>query len=173
MWYRNVEDGSPEMESLFTDINGKTHRNTVPTGLVRPELWERAMVISIADMPAPVAELVSKTTSIFITKVNDSLCKASRYCDGHVVLVGDSLAAFRPHTGLAAEQAARHCLLNSSVWKGELSAEVADREMISYANRMLLGSRVVGLLGQGSAFTFCKSICSYVWFLIRSKLGLS
>ena len=39
VWYSVVPDGSPEMASIFTDVNGKLHLNTVPQGLVNPKLW--------------------------------------------------------------------------------------------------------------------------------------
>lgn len=63
--YYNVADGSPEMDEIFTDINGYHHRNTVPRGLVQPSVWGRTRASVLPQMAAAFAELLEKNTSAF------------------------------------------------------------------------------------------------------------
>jgi len=171
VWYYNVAEGSEEMASLFTGTDGKVHQNTVPSGLVRLEAWKRQQAAFISQMTPPMAELISKTGSPFVTKVNEVLCSQGSYYDGHLVLVGDALATIRPHTALATDQAARHSLSLGKVWRGEMTLDTWNREATVYGKRMVLLGRVVGLLGQGTFLIVLKSLLVYIWFLVKSRLG--
>lgn len=159
------------MASLFTDTDGKVHQNTIPTGLVQLEAWKHQQAAFISQMSGPVAELISKTSSPFVTKVNEVLCDQASYYDGHLVLVGDALATIRPHTALATDQAAMHSVSLAKVWRGEMTLETWGREVTVYGKRMVLQGRVVGLLGQGTSLMFLKSLLVYIWFLVKGKLG--
>ncbi|KAI2468530.1 FAD binding domain protein [Annulohypoxylon bovei var. microspora] len=168
--YYNAGQGSPELTDILTDLSGREHHNTVPQGLVRPEVWERARSVMIPQMAAPFAELLSKTAEPFVTKVNDSLCPTATFYDDHVILVGDALATLRPHIAHATEQAAYHCLSLAKVWTNEKTCQAWDREACLYARRMWLVSILVGNFGQGSTIAFLKSLFSYLVFMVRFKL---
>lgn len=122
-------------------------------------------------MAAPFAALLSATRQPFVTKVNDVLCEKAVFHDGKVVLVGDALAAFRPHLAVATEQAARHCLGLARVWEGEMTMEQWSREATGYGKRMWLASRVLGIFGLGSWGQLLKTLWVYVVFLVKLKLG--
>ncbi|KUI74289.1 2,6-dihydroxypyridine 3-monooxygenase [Cytospora mali] len=97
----NVAEGSADEAGIFTDANGHRYQRTVPQGFVDPHTWEGIRGPLVAHMAAPFAELVSATTSPFVTKVSDVLGSQASFCDGHVVLVGDALATYRSHAGKA------------------------------------------------------------------------
>lgn len=61
-------------------------------------------------MALPLADLVSAATETFVNKVSHILGTQASFYDGHVVLVGDAVATFRPCAGKATDQAASHCL---------------------------------------------------------------
>ena len=171
MWYSNVACPSPALTALLTDTAGRTHGTTVPTGLVRPEVWQQQLAGTVPSMAAPFAALLSATQQPFVTKVNDALCEKAAFCDGRVVLVGDALGAFRPHLAVATEQAARHCLALGRVWEGERTVEQWAGEVVEYAKRMWLASRVAGVLGQGGWRELGKALWVYVVFLVKVRLG--
>ncbi|KAI1372152.1 tannase and feruloyl esterase-domain-containing protein [Hypoxylon crocopeplum] len=116
IWYTNLADSSAEMNDVLTDVKGAYHRNTVPRGLLRPEVWER--VRATAQVTAPFAEVLAKVKSTFMTKINDAFSAASSFYDGRVVVVCDAFASFRPHAA-AAEQAAFHSHSLELVYRGE------------------------------------------------------
>lgn len=173
MWYYNLPAGSPALDEVLTDANGVVHGNTVPAGLVRPEVWRRHLAGALPRMARPFADLLAATRDPFVTKVNDALCEAARpvFRDGRVVLVGDALAAFRPHLAIATEQAARHCLALGRVWEGGLPLDRWGREARAHGKSMWLASRVLGAFGLGRWWELLMVACVYVAFLVRLKLG--
>ncbi|RWA04932.1 hypothetical protein EKO27_g10173 [Xylaria grammica] len=86
LWYYNVDEGSPEMTEIFTDIQGQHHKNTVPAGLIRPEVWEKHRDQMLPQMAAPFANLIRTAKSPFVTKVNDVLCTDSSFFKDRVIL---------------------------------------------------------------------------------------
>lgn len=167
VWYCAVADGSPEMAAVFTDVHGKQHANMVPQGLVAPAVWTRQVARFAGEMTAPLDEAVSKTARPFVTKVREAESGASSFLDGRVMLVGDALATFRSHLGMATEQAARHCLQMDRVWRGEMTAQERYREATLYAKRFLLLNRIVGLVGMGWAWAVLRTAVAYVWLCAR------
>lgn len=156
--YQNLTEGTVDEAAIFTDISGRRCQRTVPQGCVNPQLWARLRTDLVACMAAPFAELVSATTTPFVTKVSDILgCQAS-FFNGHVVLVGDALATYRPHASKATDQAASHCLELAKVWHGNKSMARWDLEACMSANKIYLLSRLMGEFGRGSWFSFLQSI---------------
>ncbi|KAF3484357.1 FAD binding domain containing protein [Arthroderma uncinatum] len=173
VWYYVVPDGSQEMDSIFTDIHGKIHPNTVPQGLVNPDVWAAQVARYLPEMTAPLAEVVSNTPNPFVTKVGEAQCFTPSFYDGRVVLVGDAFTGFRSHLGMASEQAARHVVQMDKVWRGEMTMEERDREAILYAKRFILLNRMVGWTGLGWLFAVLTAAASYAWLTIEQKLGIA
>ncbi|KAM5466586.1 hypothetical protein McanCB56680_007263 [Microsporum canis] len=172
VWYYVVPDGSPEMDTIFTDIHGKVHPNTVPQGLVNPGVWASQVARYLPQMTAPLAEVISKTPNPFVTKVGEAQCFSPSFYDGRVVLVGDAFTGFRSHLGMASEQAARHAVQMDKVWRGEMTMEQRDREAILYAKRFILLNRMVGWTGLGWVFALLTAVASYVWLAVEQSLGI-
>jgi hypothetical protein len=82
--YYNVKDGSPEIKSIFTDFNGQCHRNAVPRGLVRRDVWEPVLKEVSAKLAPPFAEFVAKVQNPFVTKTIDALGTTSSFHGGRV-----------------------------------------------------------------------------------------
>jgi 2-polyprenyl-6-methoxyphenol hydroxylase-like FAD-dependent oxidoreductase len=172
VWYYNLPAGSADLTEVLTDSRGKTHGNTVPSGLARPEIFQKHLATTVDAMAGPFAALLSHPGQTpFVTKVNDALTETAVFWDGKVVLVGDALAAFRPHFAVATEQAARHCLGLAKVWEGEQTVQQWARDVTGYGKRMWLLSRVLGAFGLRGWGEFVKVLCVYVAFLVRLKLG--
>ena len=107
VWYDNYDDPS----DILTDCDGRKHRWTVPRGKLHPQVWQNLQEQAHRHLPPQFAELVCITPSPFVQAISDVLAPQATYCDGRVVLVGDALAGFRPHTAGATSQAAFHGLL--------------------------------------------------------------
>ncbi|KAK0672353.1 hypothetical protein QBC41DRAFT_217333 [Cercophora samala] len=174
VWYCNLPD-IPEnnLTELLTDSNGHTHTNTVPSGLVRSEVWQAHLAHMLPLIPGPFAELFAKTDRPFVTMVNDALCSKATFLDGRVLLVGDALATFRPHFALATEQAARHCLGLGKVWRGEMALQQWEKEAVDHATEVWLRSRVMGVGLLRGWVEFLLLAWKYVVFLFaRFKTGV-
>lgn len=159
------------MTSIFTDVNGRVHSNTIPQGLVDPKLWKDQIMQYKDQMTGPIAEIVSATPRVFVTKVSDSQCSQSAFFDGRLVLVGDAYTAFRSHMGMATEQAARHCWQMDRVWRGEIAQEQRDAEARFYAKKFVLMNRLIGLGGMERIAAVMQVLLSFAWLLVCQRLG--
>jgi hypothetical protein len=84
-------------------------------------------------------------------------------------LVGDALAALRPHLAASTEQAAGHCLDLGKVWHGEMTMEQWEKKSLSQAKRLWLACRLSGIFGVGGWWEFLKTLATYLVFMIRTK----
>jgi 2-polyprenyl-6-methoxyphenol hydroxylase-like FAD-dependent oxidoreductase len=106
VWYVNYEEDSPEHVNLMTDAEGKRHHITLPAGGVREELWKKQKTYAKEILPPQFAELVEKTEVPFIQAITDVIAPSAVLDGGRVLLIGDALAGFRPHTAMSTSQAA-------------------------------------------------------------------
>jgi 2-polyprenyl-6-methoxyphenol hydroxylase-like FAD-dependent oxidoreductase len=173
VWYYNIPSPSASLDEILTDSSGVLHRNSVRQGHVSEAAWKKQKAISLPSMSPEFAELVDSVSEPLVTKISDGLRESPVHCDGHVVLVGDALATFRPHLALATDHAARNVLNLRKVREGSMTWAQYDRDALRYARRILSISRVVGLLGQGTKWELVKSIFSHTKLLIRQALGFA
>ncbi|KAF3039322.1 hypothetical protein E8E12_002497 [Didymella heteroderae] len=107
VWYVNYEEESPEHVELMTDKDGKRHHITLPPGGITERVWERQKKFASDVLPPQFAELVNKTKVPFIQAITDVVSPAALLSkDNRVLLIGDALAGFRPHTAASTNQAA-------------------------------------------------------------------
>lgn len=78
---------------------------------MRREAWERQRALADEMLPPQFAELVHKTAKPFAQAVTDVISPGCEFMDGKVVLLGDALAGFRPHTVASTSQAAFDAML--------------------------------------------------------------
>lgn len=160
------------MTAIFTDIHGKLHPNTVPQGLVNPDIWSQQIANYLPQMISPLAEVVTKTPRVFVTKVGEAQTGTTTFYNGHLVLVGDAFTGFRSHLGMASEQAARHCLQMDKVWKGEMMQAEREEEATFYADRYILLNRLIGFTGLGLIFALLQTMVLYLWLVAKHRVGL-
>jgi 2-polyprenyl-6-methoxyphenol hydroxylase-like FAD-dependent oxidoreductase len=149
VWYCNYEDGSSELEELMTDIDGKRHAITLPVGSMNPEVWSKQKAYASQVLPPQYAEVVNKTHQPFIQAITDVRSPQNSFLDDRVLLVGDALAGFRPHTAASTGQAAFDALRMGDWFGGEINEE-------TYHEKVLEFSKVVQeqgvMLGERSQF---------------------
>ena len=133
VWYVNYPDGSPEYLELMTDRHGGRHRVTMPVGLIQEQLWTKQKEFALQTLPEPFAELVGFTEMPFIQSITDVIASKISAFGGKMILVGDAVAGFRPHTAASTNQAAYHASLVHRVMTGELEFERAEAMMKRYA----------------------------------------
>lgn len=98
VYYKNFPADSPEFRELMTDADGKVHRITLPPGKLRPEVWEKERRFAKANLAPQFAELICKTKYPFAQAITDVISPRNSFMNGKVILTGDALAGFRPHT---------------------------------------------------------------------------
>ena len=116
----------------MTDTNGKTHpwTNQHPP----KELIAKQKTYAKKILPPQFAELVDLTDKPFIQAITDVSSPRSVFYDGRLILVGDALAGFRPHTAASTSQAAFHALtLNKYLQSDEIDWNEYERTVLEYA----------------------------------------
>ena len=146
VWYSNYEHGSAELEELMTDIHEKRHAITLPVGSMNPEVWSKQKVYASQVLPPQYAEAVNKTQQPFIQAITDVISPQNSFLGGKVLLVGDALAGFRPHTAASTGQAAFDALRMGELFGGEIDRRTYDEKVLGFAKMMqekgvMLGER--------------------------------
>ena len=71
VWYDKCPAGSEDFNQNLTDTEGHTHRNTLPMGKMKPEIWQKQKDYASQVMTPCFLELVNKTTLPFVSTVRD------------------------------------------------------------------------------------------------------
>lgn len=148
VWYRNAVSEN-EKARFLTDKEGVVHHSTLPVGSVHPDVWDETKKIAREVLPPQFAELVDKTEMPFCQAVTDVLSPGCVFIDGRVVLVGDAVAGFRPHTAASTSQAAFHAMGFAEVVKGEMDLEEWKEEVMEFARET---QRSGVMMGERSQF---------------------
>ncbi|KAI2614834.1 hypothetical protein GGR54DRAFT_319997 [Hypoxylon sp. NC1633] len=172
LWYTNEDDGS--MKDIMVDaVDGHHHRFTVPAGHVRSEVWSaRVEEAKRLGLPAPWFEVVSKIDQPFIQVISEFCSPQAVFEDGKVLLVGDALSLFCPHTGLSGAQAAFHSMRVADYISGQLSMIDLEREVLGYSYIYWLQSVYWGQFNQGSTLSALTSGVRYWATYVLDKLNL-
>ena len=172
VWYFNCPKDTPGFHEIMTDVDGCTHRNTLPAGKMKLETWQKHKIHASQILNPPFLELVNKTAEPFISTVNDCASTKASFFDGKLLLVGEALTLLRPHTGMSFDHAAVNCLLLQRVLKGEMSMVQWEKEVLRYAEKTRLLSACVGSYYQFGLLSsaFLISITRYLFALLRQVL---
>ncbi|KAI1855612.1 hypothetical protein JX266_000477 [Neoarthrinium moseri] len=133
VYYTNFPEGSPELEEIMTDKHGKRRLITMPPGMTDPNAWEKQRQVARERLPQPFAEIVCGTKTPFVQAVTDVISPTNEYLNGKVVLIGDSLAGFRPHTVASTSQAAFDAMIFADYIEGKVSKEKWKKETMGFA----------------------------------------
>lgn len=144
VWYCNYAEGSSELEELMTDINGRRHAVTLPVDGMQPHVWEKQKVYAKRVLPPQFSEAVEKTAHPFIQAVTDVISPQNSFFGGKVLLVGDALAGFRPHTAASTGQAAHDGLEMGRFLRGKISRDEYNTSVMEFAKRQQKSGVVMG-----------------------------
>ncbi|MDB5910999.1 MAG: hypothetical protein JWP34_5116, partial [Massilia sp.] len=133
VYYTNFPEGSAELDEILTDRHGRRHQITVPPGLTDPEAWKRQQDVARERLPPQFAEMVRKAKKPFVQAVTDVISPANEFLRGKVVLIGDALAGFRPHTVASTSQAAFDAMIYADYVAGKVGREEWKRQTMGYA----------------------------------------
>ncbi len=120
VWYCNYPQGSTEYKELMTDSDGKIHHITLPIGKLRNEILNGQRQYAKSALPPQFAEIVCETKQPFIQAITDVVSPKNSFFDGKLLLIGDAVAGFRPHTAASTSQAAFDAQKLHELMNGEI-----------------------------------------------------
>ncbi|KAF2260804.1 FAD/NAD(P)-binding domain-containing protein [Lojkania enalia] len=130
---RSLDEPSAELVELMTDVDGVRHRTTMPPGKTHPQAWEKQCQIARQRLPPQFAEIICKTGKPFIQTITDIISPINTFLNGKVVLLGDALAGFRPHTVASTSQAAFDVMLLADMMSGAIDRAEWKTQTMAYA----------------------------------------
>ncbi|KAI1326781.1 hypothetical protein F5Y16DRAFT_374019 [Xylariaceae sp. FL0255] len=133
LWYTNE---TPEaLDEIMVDSEtGVRHHNIIPAGHVRPDIWEKRLEEAHrVPLTAPFLEIITKIKRPFIQRITDFRSPRAAFEDGKVLLVGDALALYRPHTAFSGTQAAFDALRVSDYVAGKITLREWEENVLRYA----------------------------------------
>ncbi|CAD6575723.1 MAG: hypothetical protein ASARMPREDX12_007457 [Alectoria sarmentosa] len=136
VWYCNYPQDSTEFKQLLTDSNGKTHHVTLPIGTIRKETVEQQRQYAKEVLPPQFAEIVCDTKQPFIQAITDVVSPGNSFFDGKLLLIGDAVAGFRPHTAASTSQAALDAQKLYELMNGEIGLGQWEEETMEFAKDM-------------------------------------
>lgn len=135
VWYRNAESEA-EKARFLTDDDGKVHNVTIPVGKINGEVFKEAKRVAKEKLPPQFAELVCKTEMPFVQAITDIVSPKHVFMDGKVILLGDALAGFRPHTAGSAGQAAFDAMALAEMMEGKITLDEWELKTMEYARHV-------------------------------------
>ena len=136
VWYCNYPKDSPEYKDLMTDSDGKRHHVTLPIGKMRPEILEKQREYARKALPPQLTEIVIKTEQPFVQAITDVVSPKNAFFNGKLLLVGDAVAGFRPHTAASTSQAAFDAQKLAELLAGKIDLRQWEQETMGYATYM-------------------------------------
>ena len=136
VWYCNYPRDSPEYKELMTDSDGQSHHVTLPTGKMSDAVLEKQRAYASKILPPQFAELAHKTTQPFVQAITDVISPRNSFFDGKLLLVGDAVAGFRPHTAASTSQAAFDAMKLAELMEGKTDLGEWVEETMEYAREM-------------------------------------
>lgn len=133
VWYHNFPVDSPEFKELMTDTEGVHHRITMPPGKMKPAVWAKQVQFAKDNMAPQFAEVIAKTEHPFVQAVTDVIAPTNSFMNGKVLLLGDALAGFRPHTVASTSQAAYDAMVLASLVSGQITHDQYVKETMQFA----------------------------------------
>ena len=100
---------------------------------MREETWLQQQELAKQVLPPQFAELVSKTNTPFVQSITDVLSPKALFFNNKLLLLGDALAGFRPHTAASTSQAAFHALQLAKVMREEMQWAEYERDILRFA----------------------------------------
>lgn len=130
---KSLDEPSEALAELMTDVDGVRHRITMPPGKTSPAAWEKQRAIAKEKLPPQFAEIVRATKKPFVQAITDVISPKNDFMGGKVVLIGDALAGFRPHTVASTSQAAFDAMILADMIEGKVSREEWKKQTMAYA----------------------------------------
>lgn len=133
LWYTN--EPVSELESVMKDgVDGHRHRYIVPAGRVQSKVWEqRVNHARSIPFPAPFLEVITKIERPFIQLITDYCSPHAAFEGGRVLIIGDALSLFRPHTAFSVTQAAYHALMTADYVGGNINLAEWEEKVLRYS----------------------------------------
>lgn len=133
LWYTN-ESLEALDEIMIDGIDKHRHHNIVPSGHVREDIWlARLKIAKSTPLPQPFFEVINKIHHPFVQIIDDFYSRYASFENGRILLAGDALLLFRPHTVMGGAQGAYHALAVEDYANGKISIQDWESKVLRFS----------------------------------------
>lgn len=100
---------------------------------MQSSVWDQQIEIARTRMPLQFAETIAKAKYPFVQAITDVISPKNSFMDGKILLTGDALAGFRPHTVASTPQAAYDALLLADLVSDKITHDEYVKETMQFA----------------------------------------
>jgi len=97
------------------------------------DAWEMVKKMGHDWLPPQMAEMADRTANPFVQCITDVIAPKNLYMGDKVVLIGDALAGFRPHTVASTSQAAFNVMSLVDWLDGKIDRRQFVKQTMQYA----------------------------------------
>lgn len=157
----------------MTDIASVVHRNTLPAGGMNMDTWQKYKSIATSEMCTPFAVIIDKTAQPFVTAVSDLACPRAVAMGGRLLVVGEALNLVRPHMALSTTASAKQALLLERVFRGEISIEQWEKQVLHDGRISTYKTNAFGLFQLYGPMYAIKWVAKLVGAMVGGMLPFS
>ncbi|KAL1796774.1 hypothetical protein ACET3X_005314 [Alternaria dauci] len=121
----------------YVALRGTVPENSnAPPGKIDLQAWEKQRKIASERLPPQFAEIVKVTEKPFVQAITDVVAPTNEFMSGRVILIGDALAGFRPHTAASTSQACFDAMILADMIEGKVSRSDWKKKTLGYARTL-------------------------------------
>ncbi|KAI0903247.1 hypothetical protein F4823DRAFT_636468 [Ustulina deusta] len=133
LWYTNESEEALD-QIMMDEFGGHRHHNIVPAGHVRKDIWkQRVDTGKRIPLAAPFLEILIKIKRPFIQVITEFCSPHAAFEEGRVLLIGDALSLYRPHTAFSGTQAAFDALKIEEYVDQKISWQEWEENVLRFA----------------------------------------
>ncbi|RMZ71495.1 monooxygenase fad-binding [Pyrenophora seminiperda CCB06] len=146
-WYDPCDASTPVFSECMTDVHGVRHNLTVPSHLLRPEVWSSQLRRRDSILTPMWKNIFQKSEMPLLTAIRSFDNTKASFFGGKLLLAGEAFVQLRPHLGASSDLAAMSAINLPHVLSGDMSIEDWEKRVSGHATEKAIGSRAMGMFG--------------------------
>ncbi|CAA9966353.1 hypothetical protein CFE70_010124 [Pyrenophora teres f. teres 0-1] len=146
-WYDPCDASTPVFSEYMTDVHGVRHNVTVPSHLLRPEVWAAQLRRRDSSLTPMWRKVFDESDMPLLTAIRSFDNTKGSFFDGKLLLVGEAFLQVRPHLGASSDIAGISAINLPHVLNGDITIEEWEKRVAEHAIEKAIGCRAMGMFG--------------------------
>jgi len=146
-WYDPCDASTPVFSDYMTDVHGVRHNITVPSHLLRPEVWRAQLRRRDSSLTPLWREVFHASDMPLLTAIRSFDNTQASFFNAKLLLVGEAFLQLRPHLGASSDIAGISAIHLPLVLSGHMTIEQWEKKVAEHAIEKAIGSRAMGMFG--------------------------
>ncbi|KAK4504892.1 hypothetical protein PRZ48_002855 [Zasmidium cellare] len=145
------------LKTIMTDVDGHTHRTTIPKGKLHPSVWQSQITTARKILNPLLASLIAQTPAPFVSIVSSIASPRAAFFNNRLFLIGDALCQPQPNIGMGTTLGAYTLttLINTVICPSNGRVPLDAQNVAEWEGKVLQECEVVS----------CNSVAFGSWYL--------